>query len=194
MTILWMALLGVLLALLLVRFGPVARKRQQEGGPNDGMHKTRIGDGLRRLRENKAKYGTLTPELLAQTEDDDLIEAVLSNLWAKMQPDMSDALTVMRGQNEARRMIFALYAVTGGVKQAGFVKLKDSPDAELLPVALVGLETLEMPQSAALLREAMEDGADADAMQTPYGEAFAGEAGKERMIAYIREHPAAFSD
>lgn len=192
MEIAMMVVLGVVLAYLVVRFGPRAQREaaKKESGQ---IEKARIGDGLRRLNANKQRYKEMTPALLAETPEDMLIEAVLSNLWAKMQPDLSDALTVMRTQSPERQHVFAVYAITGGVKQAGFEKIKDCPDAELLPVALEGLRAMDMPQSADLLQKAIDE-EDADAYNTPYSDTFDGENGKDKLSAYIRAHATAFTD
>lgn len=191
MSIIIMALLGVLLAYLMVRFGPLSQRKAESSG--ETVTRERIGDRLRRLEANKKKYAVMTQSLLEETPDEELIEAVLSNLWAKMRPDMKDALDVIQRQSMERQTIFALYAVTGGVKQAGFEKLKESPDAVLLPTALGALDSLEMTQTISLLRSAMET-EDADQYQTPYTDSFDGEGGREKMIAYIRENPDGFLD
>lgn len=193
MNIVLLALIGVILVIMLARLARESKKRDAQPDGNDGMHNRRVGDGLRRLRENKKKYGTMTEALLAETPDEGLLEAVLANLWAKMRPDMTDALTVIQQQNRQRQHIFALYAVTGGVKQAGFEKIKESPDAVLLPMTLEGLEALGMPQSAELFSRAMQE-EEADAYDEPYIETFEGEGGRERMTAYIRDNAAAFCD
>lgn len=182
------ALAAVLLALL-YWFG----RRRQDDAEDTGMQRRRIGDGLRRLNANKAKYATLTQTLLAETPDDQLLEAVLSNLWAKMPGDLSGAPAIMQAQSMPRQYVYALYAVTGGAKQDGFVALKAGPDAAFLPVALAALDALDMPQSAALLRLAVAE-TDADAYQTPYAEAFAAEDGKAKLIAYIRSNQRDFTD
>lgn len=190
MAIALMAVFGVILAYLLVKFGPRSMKDDKDG---EGMHKRRIGEGIKRLNENKAKYATMTEDMLAQTPDDDLLEAVLSNLWAKMRPDMADALGVIQAQGEGRQRMFALYAITGGIKQAGFDKIKESPDKVLLPMAIGGLEALDMPRSVAQMRRALE-AEEADDFNVPYTDAFDEEDGKARMTAYIRQHPEEFID
>lgn len=192
MDIIIMAAFGVLLAFLLVRFGPLARKKEAEA--NSTAHRNRIGDGLRRLEANKKKYAVMTKPLLDETPDEDLIEAVLSGLWAKMKPDMSDALEVIQAQSKERQHIFALYAITGGVKQAGFDKIKACPDKVLLPVALEALERLDMPESIAALRSAIEAAQKADQYNTPYSDAFDAEDGKDKMAHYVRSHPEGFLD
>lgn len=168
--------------------------RQPVGGDSEvALHVHRIGDGLRRLESNKRKYATLTPALLAETEDDVLLEATLSNLWAKMQPDLSDAWPVMAAQSEARRALYALYWVTGEIQQDGFAALGTAHGGDWASLALSALDGFGMRESAILLRAAME-APDPESYRSPYLEAFKGEDGKARMVAYIRSRPEAFVD
>lgn len=193
MSIAVIALIGVVLLLALVWLVRANRRVDGKQAQQEGLHNRRIGDGLRRLHANKEKYGVMTEALLAQTEDDMLLEAVLSNLWAKMQPDLSDAVAVMAGQSPERRRIYALYAVTGSVKQDGFEKALRGPEGPFAAAALEALGVLGMSQSAALMAEALR-GDTPDLYNEPYTETFVGEAGKERMTAYIRENSKAFCD
>lgn len=188
----WLILVGALMVLAFIWFFLKSR-RPQEVGDESAMRFERIGDGLRRLEENKRRYAHMTPALLAETEDDDLLEAVLSNLWAKMRPDLSDAQAVMTAQTAARRMLYGLYWVTGEIKQDGFAMLEKDTGDGWFPLALDALDALGMEQSASLLRSAME-APDAERYRDPYLETFQGEAGKARMVAYIRSQPDAFVD
>jgi len=168
---------------------------KKPGDHQDGaMGTNRIGDGLKRLDAGKKTYAVLTPTLLADTQDDKLLEAVLSNLWAKMKPDLSDALEIIREQSQGRKWIFAIYAVTGGVKQDGFEGLKKSEDAELLPACVEGLEAIGATGTAAILAEAISAETGADRFDAPYLESFDTEEGKEKMAAYIRGNPGGFVD
>lgn len=169
----------------------IARRRSP--GSDEGVHTKRIGDRLRRLAELQERYAVLTPAVIAETPDDALLEAVLANLWAKMKPDLSDAHEVIGGLSSARRQLYALYAVTGGIKQGGFGPLKASEDGALLPDAASMLLALEMPESEAILREAGASD-NPDAYDDPYIDAFEAERGKERMIDFIRANAPAFSD
>lgn len=170
-----------------------SRDRKIAENPDVGLGNNRIGDGIKRLNANKQKYAVMTGPLLGDTPDEQLIEAVLSNLWAKMRPDMADANAVMQGQSTGRQYVYALYAVTGSVDQVGFDKTREGPEAPQLPVAVEALQALELPQSADLLREAIAS-EDADAYNEPYLETFHGEGGKARMVDYIRAHAGAFCD
>lgn len=180
-----LAVLGIIVLLYL------RSKRSKER--DEGLHTTRIGDKLRRLNANKERYATMTRALLDGTADDELLEAVLSGLWAKMDDDLSDAPAVMQGLSKERQYIYALYAITGAVGQDGFQAAKAGPEAAFLPIAAQALEVLDMQQSEALLQEAMRAD-DAEPFSAPYIETFHGENGKPRMVAYIREHVPAFLD
>lgn len=192
MSIALIVILAVILVVMLVRYRAMSNTSAKD--EHGGLHNRRIGDGLKRLNANKEKYAVMTKEKLAETPDEDLIEAVLSNLWAKMKPDLSDAASVMAAQTLDRQRMFAAYAITGGIKHEGFEKIKTCGDAAYLPLALDALEAMDMQQSAKIMREALALEEDADALQEPYGEAFHGEGGKERMVAYIREHTDGFLD
>lgn len=188
------ALLLLIVAVLMLAFAALryARNKRADESEQDGLHVRRIGDGLKRLRENMEKYRLMTRQLLDETADDALLEAALSNLWAKMAPDLSDAQEVVARLSTERQLVYALYSVTGEIRQQGFAGLKDSADDALAPAALSALEMLQMQQSAQLLRQGLE--AYGGEWDDPYLEAFQGEQGKERMVAYIRSHPDGFCD
>lgn len=187
-------LMIILITVLVVAFALyMARVRRDSANADDGIHESRIGERLRRLNENKEKYAVMTPDLLAETPDDALLEAVLSGLWAKMEPDLSNAAEVMASQSQGRQRMYALYLVTGDVKQDGFDALKASADAQFIPMAQAALEALGMEGSRALLGDALHS-EDAGAYDDAYVETFTGEAGKEKMTAYIRENAREFCD
>lgn len=184
-------LIGALVIALLSHF--FLSRKEESGKAAGSLEKNRIGDRLRRLNAMKERYAVMTETLLMQTQDEDLLEAVLSNLWAKMMPDMSDAFDVIERQNRERQALFAIYAVTGGVKQEGFDALKKTKDARLLPVCGDALRMIGAAGSAGILEEAME-AEKAEAYDDPYLESFDAEDGKAKMIAFIRENPRAFCD
>lgn len=186
-----LVLIIILLAAMLARL--IIAGRNLRKNPDGGIHSRRIGDGLRKLHTDMAKYANMTGDLLAETPDDELLEAVLTGLWAKMRPDLSDAAAVMAMESRERRNLYAIYAVTGGVRQDGFSALQSSPDAAFLPTAREALQVLDLPQSAALLREGLQ-AEEPDAYNEPYLETFEGEGAKAKLIAYIRSNAAAFTD
>lgn len=190
-------ILGILLCVILAAWIVYFVRNSKRG--EDALNTSRIGDGLKQLEANKLKYAVMTETLLAETPDEALLEAVLSNLWAKMKLDLSDALSVLENLSPGRNYIFTIYAITGGVRQAGFEKLKACADSAMLPVCAEGLDAIGTPRSAEILKraiagEAAETAETADAQNREYLDAFDAEEGKVRMISFIRSHAEEFCD
>ena len=171
-----------LCAFLIIR--PDLKGREEAPGT-----RPQIGDGLREDRKNREKYSRLTPELLDATPDEDLIKAVLFNLWGKMRPDRRDAKQVLEGLSAGRQAVYALYAVTGGLKTDGSAGFMKGPDAAFLPDALRALELLGCGDTAALLRE-VAPGSD----PAPYLESFDALDVRGKLAAYIRQNAGLFTD
>lgn len=185
------ALVAAVFALVLIHF---LRGNKKSGDPGDGELRTvKVGDRLRRLKAMQQKNRVLTAAALAETPDDALLETVLSNLWAKMAPDLSDAKDVLSGLSEERRLLFALYAVTGGVREGGFSGLLRGEDAAFVANCEKGLEAIGAAQSAQALREALRANAPDD-FSDAYTEAFDREDGMAKMVAFIRQNSRAFVD
>lgn len=180
----------VLMFIWIVRF---VRKGRTQSAQDVEVTKNRIGDGMRELAAKKKKYAVMTTALLFETPDDVLVEAILCNLWAKMKPDLSNAFAVMQTVNMHRQYLFTLYAITGGIRQAGMQKLKDSSDAKLLPQCVDALEAIGIGGCADILREAMQ-AEDSEAYTEPYLEHFYAEDGVAKMVAFIRANAADFCD
>lgn len=157
-------------------------------GRDDGMHKVRIGDRLARLNDMMSAYETMTGQLLSETPDETLLEAVLSNLWAKMDRDLENEFDVMAELSPERRYIYAIYAVTGELRQATSdkppKKMKEAGPAQYALCA-EALEAVGASGSAALLRQGETDA---------YFMKFDEEDVMARMVQYIREHAEAFCD
>ncbi len=159
---------------------------------DEGMHEGRVGDGLRRLRAQQQKYAVMTTALLAETPDELLLEAVLSNLWAKMNPNLSDALPVLDSLSRSRRLVFALYAVTGGIKQDGLTSVQKGSDAPLIPLCEQGLSAISAARSAEIFRHLTSTGGAG--LEDAYLETFEAEDGRALMVRFIRENAAEFVD
>lgn len=163
------------------------------GNGDEAIHKERIGARLHRLQDSMDQYAVMTEALMAETPDEALLEAVLSNLWAKMQPDLSDAQRVMAGQTPERQAVYAVYAVTGGAKQEGLAAVRQGADGEDIPLCADALAAIGAEETAAVLREAA-GAEDPDAYTAAYLEHFDAEDCKGRLVAYIRAHARAFWD
>lgn len=168
-----------------------ARGGMNKASREEGARFRRVGDGLKELEEKKKRFSHLTAEILAETGDDGLLECVLSNLWSKMRPDLSNAYEIVSPMSPGRRLVYSLYAVTGSLKQDGVKKFFKSPDARFMPEALSALQPLEASDVRSAL-SALESGENSSA--APYLEAFDALDVKARMVAYIRAHTEEFVD
>lgn len=179
---------GALFALVLILLAVLAWRllRGQDGSK---LEKNRIGDGLRHLNAQMEQYRHLSKETLAQLPDEALLEAVLANLWAKMEPGLGNARAVMAEQSEPRRLLYAVYSIYGQVKQEGL-----EPLPEDLANAVECLKTVGAIATADLLIRAMEAPSERPLLQAPFLESFDAEQTKLRLNRYIREHLDAFSD
>jgi len=175
------ALVLILLALLAWRLLRVPERA--------ALDKNRIGDGLRHLNEQIERYRHLSRETLAELPDEALLEAVLANLWAKMEPGLGNARAVMAEQNAPRRLLYAVYEVYGHVREEGL-----EPLPEGLEEAAECLEAIGAVRTAGLLRKAAEEPTERPLLQDPFLESFDAEQTKSRLCRYIRERMDAFSD
>ncbi|MEG0767864.1 MAG: hypothetical protein RR482_09120 [Clostridia bacterium] len=182
-------LVMIIVGVLLYR---ITRKR--EGEPQTDVRRKKIGEGLRELKDNMTQYAHLTPADLENTSDDALLTIVLSNLWGKMAPGLEDALEVISKLSEERQRFYAVYTVYGDVKQDGFSTILNGKAAAMLLPALELLETLEAPQTAALLQRAMSGEEDASMLDEPFTEAFDAEKVREQLASWIRMHAAQMCD
>ena len=180
----------VLLFIVVIGFLLFIATRHRPAAEDAGMHRRRIGDGLRHLRALEETYAVMTPALLSQIPDSQVLEAVLANLWAKMRPGLENASEVMRGLSLPRQALYAVYTVTGSLRQHGAAQtLRD--EAEWFPQCAQALRALEMDETATLLQSVQAG--DAQAAEA-YLESFSALDGKGRLVWYVREHVEAFCD
>ncbi|HML48178.1 MAG TPA: hypothetical protein PKE04_15655 [Clostridia bacterium] len=179
---------GLLFTLALILLAVLAWRLLRDGR-EDKLDKNRIGDGLRHLNAQMEQYRHLSGETLAQLPDEALLEAVLSNLWAKMEPGLGDARAVMAEQAAPRRLLYAVYDVYGHVREKGLEPLPEGLDE-----AAECLNAIGAVRTAELLRRAAEAPSERPLLQEPFLESFDAEQTKARLNRYIREHLDAFSD
>lgn len=180
---------GALLALVLILLAVLAWRLLRNGQEGGKLDQNRIGDGLRHLNAQMERYRHLSKETLEQLPDESLLEAVLANLWAKMEPGLGNARAVMAGQTAPRRRLYAVYSVYGQVREAGLEPLP--ADAE---EAAECLKSIGAVGTAELLQRAVESPDERAWLQAPFLESFDAEQTKSRLHRYIREHMDAFSD
>lgn len=152
---------------------------------DEGLHMSKLGDGLRKHNAAIAENAVMTEQRICQTPDEALLAAILSNLWAKMEPSLDDEEAVIRGLSLGRRRLYAIYAVTGDLQRMDFEALSGSKDGVWLSPCEEALQALGAEQCAALLRARKRD---------EYLMRFDEDELMAQMVRYIREHMAEFVD
>lgn len=117
--------------------------------------------------------------LLDSVPDDALLEAVLSNLWAKMDADFSNEEAVFSSMSIDRKHIYAIYAVTGALRTQ-----QPIPES-IRPYCEEALHAMGTPGCAALLSIGNTEA---------YLRRFDEEHVKALMAVYIRAHATGFCD
>lgn len=153
----------------------------------------RHGDESRSARLMK-KYKTLTPELLADTPDEELVEAVvacvLAEASASRRPD--PAYTLSRWV-QPYTVVYSIWAVCKEMANGTYAALKRTATREMVEHACDGLPVVGAPNTAAALKavvEAHKAGEDTTELEHAFHAAVETECPLTLCVAYIRDHVA----
>lgn len=137
------------------------------------------------------KYAHLTPAQLAAVPDDEVIEAVVSNLLAKCDDQHCDPYALIPALSRERCAVYSIWVLQ---KELGTdpTHLRRSEQFGFSELAADALDWLSFPAVAAAVRTYLQT-AD-DAAVADLREAFAAGTVEARLISLIREVPAAFCD
>ncbi len=142
------------------------------------------------------QYKVMTPSLLSSVPDEALTEAVVANVFAKLDKHRPDLYTELPKMSPGRCAVTAAWLVDKEVNAADFETLFASPSSVLVELAADGMERLEAPACAAAVRAAMVAADDAVRAEchADYVEAREKEMLEQKMIDYIRTFTGEFLD
>jgi len=137
-------------------------------------------------------YRHLTPALLAETEDAELIDAVVANLLAKAENSRKDAYALIPTLGQERCAVYSLWLLQKELEAGDPAVLRESGRFGFTELASDALDFLSMPEAAQALRRYLQtaDAADMAIVQ----QTLADQAVNAQLIALIRSEPAAFCD
>lgn len=142
------------------------------------------------------QYKVMTPELLASVPDEELAEAVVANVFAKLDKHRPDLYTELPKMSPGRCAVTAAWLVDKEVNATDFETLFASPSGVLAELAADGMDRLQAPACAAAVRAALvaaDDAARAEC-HADYVEAREQEMLEQKMIDYIRTFTGEFLD
>ena len=165
-------LLGILLIIL---FGRVLLKK-------DGSNATRLMD----------KYKVLTPSLLEETPDEELVKAVVANLLAKADGARMDPYAVIPTLSQKRCAVYSVWLFMREMQSDNAPLLRRDEQFGFSELAADGLDLLGFEEVAAELRDYLqtEDAAHVAPMKALVD----GNELPTALIALIRDNPAEFCD
>ena len=134
------------------------------------------------------QYKVMTPELLASVPDEELAEAVVANVFAKLDKHRPDLYTELPKMSPGRCAVTAAWLVDKEVNATDFETLFASPSGALTELAADGMDRLQASACAAA-----DDAARAEC-HADYVEAREQEMLEQKMIDYIRTFTGEFLD
>ena len=153
----------------------------------------RHGDDSRSARLME-KYKTLTPELLADTPDEELVEAVVACVLAEAaesrKPDPAYTLSKWA---QPYTVVYSIWAVCKELAHGDFAALSRTATREMVEHACDGLPVIGAADTAAALRAvaaAHEAGEDTAEAETAFHTAVESECPLTLCVSYIRDHVA----
>ncbi|MCL2488364.1 MAG: hypothetical protein FWE80_06745, partial [Oscillospiraceae bacterium] len=102
------------------------------------------------------KYRTLTPELLAAVPDDELVEAVIANILAKLHPRRPDPYREIPAMTQGRCSVYAVWLIGRELDDSDFEQVRLGPSARFFDFAAEGYALLGASRCEAIIRKSLE--------------------------------------
>lgn len=151
----------------------------------------RRGDDSRSARLMK-KYKALTPDLLAETPDEELVEAVVAHVLAEAaesrKPDPAYTLSRLP---QPFTVVYSIWAVCKELAHSDYAALTHTATREMVEPACDGLPVIGAPKTAAALTAlagAYKAEEDTDELETAFHVAVEEECPLTLCVSYIRDH------
>lgn len=106
--------------------------------------------------KNRAIYTKLDPEIISSTPDNKLAQVVQDYVRSKMNWTLSNELEILSKEPAVIKNVYIVSQIQAEVNQGGFSQLFSGTAARLTDSAVTAFEALKAPQTAAVLRKALE--------------------------------------
>lgn len=142
----------------------------------------------------KQTYATMTEELIDNTSDEDLVEAVVANLMAKADDRDPDVYYTVMALSPGRRAVYSVWLTVKELKHDTLESFRKSLSARYGEPAIEGLRLLGAEACAMLLEKAMEADPVDELLSTAFLDGVEQEKPLSLAVTYIRENPSEFTD
>ncbi len=146
------------------------------------------------------KYAVMTKDLLASVPNEEVVQAVVSNLMNKQDKRRPDAAAQLPLLSRGRAAVYSVWLLCNELETMEFDEFFRSPSRRFAEPAIDGLERIGAANSATALRAALRTAEDDTetplwaAVTTVFREAIAAEQPLLLCVQYIRENPDEFLD
>lgn len=143
------------------------------------------------------QYKTMTRELLDETPDEDLLDAVVANLNGKLDEKTPDPYHTIPLLSRERFLIYGLWLCDHELQNGNFSTMQSTGSFRFLEAASSACEQIGAEKCAEALTAALQNAADADALNDAhiaYVEARATEQPLEKAVTFVRDNAPAFLD
>ena len=151
----------------------------------------RRGDDSRSARLMK-KYKVLTAELLADTPDDELVEAVVANVLAEANESRKpDPLYTLSKLPQPYMVVYSIWAVCKEMARGDYYALTRTATRDVVQDACDGLPVIGAPQTAEELKNLIalhKEGEDTAEAESAFHHAVESECPLSLLATYIRDH------
>lgn len=100
---------------------------------------------------NRPIYEDLTLEIIDSIRDEDLVLAIMDNMWVKMDKKMGNEFNIVSSLSEGRRAIFSTYLVEGEVNNGGFNQFYFNSSGQFAEMAEEGFACIGAREFAELM-------------------------------------------
>ncbi len=153
----------------------------------------RRGDDSRSAKLMK-KYKTLTPELLASTSDDELVEAIVANVLADAAESRKpDPIYTLSKKPQPYMVVYSIWAVCKEMARGDYAALTHTATRHVVQDACDGLPVVGATATAVAFKDVMalhEAGEDTAAAEAAFHTAVETECPLSLCVTYIRDHVA----
>lgn len=145
-------------------------------------------------------YAVMTEELLTSVSDEEVVQAVVTNIMHKQDKRRPDVAATLGLMSRGRAAVYCVWLLCHEADKQDFDVVFKSSSRQFVEPAIDGLERIGAANTATALRAAWRMADDRseqplwDAVTTVFREAVASEQPLVLCVRYIRENPEEFVD
>lgn len=102
----------------------------------------------------RPKHKVLTIELIDTIKDEDLVLAIMDNMWLKIKEDMSNDLEIISSLSKERQALYVVNFLEAEVSNGGFTQYYYNSHWQFSEMAVDGFELMGSENFANLMRKA----------------------------------------